>query len=50
MNLVMKNMKLKSKIKIEIKGGSPSAIKMARSTLLQLSENDKERMNFSNFK
>ena len=34
------------KNKIEIKGGSPNAIKMARSTLLQLSENDKERMIF----
>ena len=34
------------KNKIEIKGGSPSAIKMARSTLLQLSENDKERIIF----
>ena len=32
--------------KVVIKGGSPSAIKMARSTLLQLSENDKERMIF----
>ena len=34
------------KNKIEIKGGSPSAIKMARSTLLQLSENDKGRIIF----
>ena len=31
---------------IEIKGGSPSAIKIARSTLLQLSENDKGRIAF----
>ena len=38
--------KIEVKNKIEIKGGSPSAIKMARSTLLQLSENDKKRIIF----